>query len=201
LEETDVDMVLMDVQMPVMDGLEATAIIRSNPNWRHIPIIAMTAHAMEGDRERFLAAGMDDYVTKPIRPDALMEAIDRQLPTLAGQDNGGDDESPILDRATVLERLGGDEAMYHELLDFMLENLPASVSRILQALEQSDYTEAEMATHSLKGEAATLGAERLRAAAEYLESACRQNGDVKVDSLLEQLKHEVIALQSHVAKE
>jgi len=73
------DMILMDVQMPVMDGIAATAAIRANPSWAHIPIIAMTAHAMKGDRERLLQAGMDDYVSKPVRREALLAAIERQV--------------------------------------------------------------------------------------------------------------------------
>ena len=183
LNETDVDLIFMDVQMPIMDGLEATALIRANSSWRHIPIIAMTAHAMDGDRERFLAAGMDDYVTKPIRPDAILAAIDRQVKTeFAPVNQDAGNETPILDRETVLERLGGDEAMYNELLAFMVDNLPESISRILLALEKSDFAEAELAAHSLKGEAATLGAERLREVSSRLEDACRQSNSTEIES-------------------
>ena len=77
------DVIFMDVQMSVMDGLEATAAIRSNPAWAGIPIIAMTAHAMKGDREWLLAAGMDDYISKPVRGDALQSVIERQMQRLA----------------------------------------------------------------------------------------------------------------------
>ncbi|MGQ9502678.1 MAG: response regulator [Anaerolineae bacterium] len=73
------DIILMDVQMPGMDGIEATAAIRANPAWADIPIIAMTAHAMKGDRERLLEAGMDDYISKPVRREALLAALERQV--------------------------------------------------------------------------------------------------------------------------
>jgi CheY-like chemotaxis protein len=98
LESIPYDLVLMDVQMPVMDGIEATRQIRSPesavPN-HHIPIIAMTAHAMPGDRERFLGLGMNDYVSKPVSARALAEALARWLPA----------ENPVFDRAVLPERL------------------------------------------------------------------------------------------------
>ena len=75
----DFDLILMDVQMPILDGLEATRQIRKNPQWKHLPIVAMTAHAMSGDKENFLAAGMDRYVSKPISPGHLLEVIDEYL--------------------------------------------------------------------------------------------------------------------------
>ena len=73
------DLILMDVQMPVMDGLETTRLIRSDPRWRTLPIVAMTAHAMNGDKEKCLEAGMNDYVSKPVSPDHLLRVVDGYL--------------------------------------------------------------------------------------------------------------------------
>src|SRR5437879_13261288 len=107
----------MDVQMPEMDGLEATASIRARERatGRHLPIIAMTAHAMKGDRERCLEAGMDGYVSKPVRAADLLEEIDKQVrraqPTLR----------VVLDRAALLERLEGDAELLAEMVGALLE--------------------------------------------------------------------------------
>jgi len=84
LKEQEFDLVLMDVQMPEMDGFEATRIIRENPRWEHLPVVAMTAYAMKGDRERCLEAGMTDYISKPLRKDELLEVITRYIPQPSG---------------------------------------------------------------------------------------------------------------------
>jgi two-component system, sensor histidine kinase and response regulator len=202
LDHMTPDLIFMDVQMPEMDGLEATASIRTNPAWAHIPIIAMTAHAMEGDRERFLAAGMDDYVTKPIRPDRLLAAIERQMerrPVSSQTDAGADEALPILDRETVLERLGGDQAMYDDLLVFMLENLPATLSELRQALDAQNLRQASVLAHSLKGEAATLGADRLRHTAACLEEACQQDAHAEARATFTLLEQEIDLLRHYLA--
>jgi CheY-like chemotaxis protein len=94
LAQDTFDVVLMDVQMPGMDGIAATAAIRANPAWRDIPIIAMTAHAMKGDRERLLEAGMDDYISKPVRREALFAALERQAQRRAGRGANGATADP-----------------------------------------------------------------------------------------------------------
>ena len=141
------DLVLMDVQMPEMDGLEATRQIRDPQSavQRHdIPIIAMTAHAMQGDRERCLEAGMNDYVTKPVSPQALADALERWLPrddaaALAQPATGSRGSSPtavrasevpVFDRAGMLARLMDDEDLARVVADGFLADAPKQVEAL-----------------------------------------------------------------------
>src|SRR5262249_17994652 len=121
------DLVLMDVQMPEMDGFEATAAIREHERstGAHLPIVAMTAYAMKGDRERCLDAGMDGYAAKPIQPQELWETIRSIAPAAAGP--GRVAEEPLRDQhdwAPILARLGGDEALLRELAGLFLVECP-----------------------------------------------------------------------------
>jgi signal transduction histidine kinase/DNA-binding response OmpR family regulator len=202
LEQEDFDLVFMDVQMPHMDGFEATAAIRANPHWAHLPVIAMTAHAMKGDRERCLAAGMDDYVSKPIRADDLLAAIERQsqrkgdvkmYPT-----NGTGASSAILDRVAALERLGGDETMFDEFLGLLLEEAKSDVAQIAGAIEQGDASDVERLAHSLKGGAANLGADRVRDVAYRLETIGRGGNLSDARFVLGHLEQELNLLRDFV---
>jgi len=192
------DLVLMDVQMPEMDGLEATRQIRNPqsaiPN-RNIPIIAMTAHAMQGDKEKCLAAGMDDYVSKPVSPRALAEALEKWLP---GEDrsqesgvrrqNGGarrqepgvgiqhsEEDQRVLpaiwDRAAMLERLMDDEELAETIIEGFLADMPRQIEALRAYLEAGDAAGAERQAHTIKGASANVGGERLRALAFELEQA------------------------------
>ncbi|MFQ5578819.1 MAG: response regulator, partial [Anaerolineae bacterium] len=180
LAQETFDVALMDVQMPEMDGLEATAAIRANPRWAHLPVIAMTAHAMKGDRERFLAAGMDDYVSKPLRSQEVLAAIARQVqPAVNGNGNGGPapqpepELPPILNRKGVIEEFGGDEALFEELLELLISQARTQIPKMAQAIKAKDVRRLAHLVHSLKGSAGSIGAERLYDAAFDLEAASR----------------------------
>ncbi|MDH7488301.1 MAG: PAS domain S-box protein [Anaerolineae bacterium] len=160
------DIVLMDVEMPVMDGFAATAAIREREKetGRHIPIVAMTAHAMKGDRERCLEAGMDDYIPKPLQVEQLMEIIER----LAGGPKEEPQEAALqqvvgaevafrLDSA--LERVGGDEDLLREIAEMFLSESQTLLAQMRQAIAQSDAALLKRTGHTLKGLARNFGAD------------------------------------------
>jgi two-component system sensor histidine kinase/response regulator len=205
LAREDFDMVFMDVQMPVMDGFETTAAIRGNPAWAHLPIIAMTAHAMKGDRERCLEAGMNDYVSKPLRMDEVLAAIERQLepgedqkgrgPATSGDTSDASPTSAVLDRTGALSRLGGDEAMFNEFLLLLLDGAESDVAELAVAVEADDAVGVERLAHGLKGGAASLGADRVRDAAYRLEIMGRSGDLADARPALARLREELSLLR------
>jgi CheY-like chemotaxis protein/HPt (histidine-containing phosphotransfer) domain-containing protein len=169
LAQQSFDLVLMDIQMPEMDGLTATKKIREGElqSHSHMPIIAMTAHAMKGDRERCLEGGMDGYVSKPIVGKELEEAIasavksrsdtgDRvtnEIPKGNAPPNG----TPVWDAGQVLKRLGGDEKLFYEVVQIFLEETPKNLDGLRQAISRGDAETIEKTAHSPKGELGYLG--------------------------------------------
>ena len=177
----------MDVQMPELDGLEATKQIRnpqSDVQNHRIPIIAMTASAMQDDRDRCLNAGMNDYLSKPVSMSALAEAVERWLPKEettgnrsleAGQQprpaSGLKTPIPICDRAGLMARLMGDQDLARVAIDAFLDDLPKQIEALRGFLETGDVPAAARQAHTIKGASANIGGEALRAVALEMEMA------------------------------
>ena len=188
------DVVLMDVQMPEMDGLEATAAIRraEAQTGGHVPIIAMTAHAMKGDRDRFLAAGMDGYVAKPVRPHELYGAV---------EGGGPNAEAGLLAPADLpfewdaaLESVGGDEAMLRELAEMFFAECPKLMQQIREHIADEDGPELRRAAHTLKGSAHVFGGAAAAEAAHRLEEIGREEAFADAEEELALLEDEVARL-------
>jgi signal transduction histidine kinase/CheY-like chemotaxis protein/HPt (histidine-containing phosphotransfer) domain-containing protein len=165
LKREPFDLVLMDLQMPELDGLETTRLIRAaeQGTGRHIPIVALTAHAMKGDRERCVAAGMDRYLAKPIRPVELIHVLQDlhlgapQEQAVASSDAAKTTEAgsaigeKIVDREALLARVGHDLHLLKELVDLFLDEYPKLLSQIHAAIEGRDASPLRVAAHTLKG--------------------------------------------------
>ena len=188
------DVVLMDVQMPEMDGLEATAAIRQAEaqTGGHVPIIAMTAHAMKGDRDRFLAAGMDGYVAKPVRPHELYAAVEGGGPNAETGLPAPADLPFEWDAA--LESVGGDEAMLRELAEMFFTECPKLMQQIREHIASADGPELRRAAHTLKGSAHVFGAETAAEAAHRLEEIGREEAFADAEEALALLEDEVARL-------
>ena len=156
LEAGEFDLVLMDIQMPELNGLQAAEAIRlkEKQSGKHIPIIAMTAHAMKDDREMCLKAGMDDYISKPIRATELFEMIDRLsgVASYAGmvRPAPSPNDSPF-DEAAVLARVNGDSSIFAELVESFLGECPGLMAEVRESVDQGNATRLAAAAHALKG--------------------------------------------------
>jgi len=185
LETMPYALVLMDCQMPEMDGYEATRLIRdpaSKVRAHDIPVIAMTAYAMQGDRERCLAAGMDDYISKPVQPKELAEAIERwlgpaEVPLPAPAPAPAENPNSVFNPADLLHRLMGDEEMARNICRSYLQEAARRLIDLEDALARSDLPAATRHAHSLKGSSANLGAQTVRETAAQMEE-CLKTGDV-----------------------
>jgi len=203
------DLVLMDMQMPVLDGVSATRAIRALPGKRDLPIVAMTANAMLSDRERCRDAGMVDFIVKPIDPDALLRAVLRWIeptgtapsPLLQGQvgcvDIAADSDLNFggVDVAAGLRRVLGKHSLYLDLLHRYLADQGSLLSQLRAALAVGEMGKAELLAHSCKGMSATIGADTVAKAADALEQALRaKRPDEELQVSLEALSEPLVAL-------
>ncbi|WP_419785928.1 response regulator [Pseudodesulfovibrio sp.] len=202
LREQNYDLVLMDMQMPVMDGITATRIIR-DPNSGaldpDLPIIAVTAHALKGDRERFLEAGMNDYISKPINMKAFYATIARVMEGRSVPDEREAQEKQgnkhrtrkPFERETALEHLSGQTDLLARMDEIFLRDAPADLEELKKSLAARDYPEAKRLAHSIKGAARTIGAAGVGNSAEQLEFFCNQKDDSSSDNNLKTLELEM----------
>ena len=190
LETQEFDFVLMDVQMPDMDGFEATATLRQREQetGAHIPVIAMTAYAMKGDRERCLKAGMDDYVSKPIHAETLFDTIAAVLgqssPTEPRGKSVTESAESIVDWGAALEAVDGEESLLHTLVEAVLEESPQILDSIRRAVADQDAISLCTAAHTLKGSIRYFRADRAFDAAFRLERMGRDGHLAEAEEVL-----------------
>ncbi|MGD9730857.1 MAG: response regulator [Desulfamplus sp.] len=239
IETIPYNLILMDIQMPVMDGFEATRRIRSleaddaaehkqNKQNKTIPIIAMTAHAMQGDREKCIEAGMNDYVTKPIKPQALVDVFERWLPKveilseiqdLDKPENSGLSEIttenrqisailknnihtiPIFDKAGVIERLMGDEELAKMMYNIFLKDIPTQINMLKDYIDEEDIKKSERQAHTVKGACANIGAESMRFCAYKIEELIKVRAFATVKKLISELEREFESIKQELIKE
>ncbi|MCP5046268.1 MAG: response regulator [bacterium] len=224
LEAMPYDLVLMDCQMPELDGYQATGKIREKEKEKkmsggtqhshRIPIIAMTANVMTGDREKCLSAGMDDYIPKPVNPRVLSDALDKWLshsaPAGSGEPGGEEAEKApgptvepdgaIFDSAELLERLMGDPEMVKDVLEGFLEDMPQRFGSLKEALKNRDAPLARRHAHTVKGAALNVGAFRLQKIAAMMEDAAEEGDLDATTALLPQLDKQFDLLRLEIEK-
>jgi two-component system sensor histidine kinase/response regulator len=191
--------------MPEMDGIEATRAIRTQEQGtgRHVRIVAMTAHAMKGDRERCLDAGMDDYLSKPVQKEELIRVLDSAKaakstthlsPTVPGRDE------PIFDLALALDRVDGEREFLKEVVRLFLADAPARIEDIEEALVRQDAQKIAGVAHTLKGATGCLGGSRASASALQLESIAAKGDLSSAGGAVALLKQDLAELTSAISE-
>jgi PAS domain S-box-containing protein len=218
LETIPYDLVLMDVQMPEMDGLEATRHIRdprSSILNHQVPVVAMTAHAMQGDREECLEAGMNDYLSKPVSPQALSASLERWLPLegavsakhspgkandhLHGKMQGP--EVPVFDKKGLMARVMDDEDLARTVIRGFLEDMPRQIKLLKDCLKADDPAGVGRQAHSIKGASANIGGEALRTVAFSIERMARAGELEAIGSLVVELESQFDRLKEGIKKD
>ncbi|MFN0130668.1 MAG: response regulator [Verrucomicrobiales bacterium] len=217
LETIPYDLVLMDVQMPEMDGFEATRRIR-DPNSRvlnhEVPIIAMTAHALQGDREKCHEAGMDDYISKPVEIAALVAALKKWLPSKVNDRqelkgvtrntigiSAGSERIPVFDRATLMNQVMNDEELARAAIGVFLADMPREIRQLKDYAAAGDAHRVEQQAHKIKGGCGTVGGAVLCALAGAMEQAARTGDLAVISARLAELDTQFAALKEAMTNE
>lgn len=193
IREEHFNLVFMDIQMPEMDGYQATRIIRKTPGKEKLPIIAMTAHAMTGDRERCLEVGMNDHIAKPLDPSELRTVVGRWLDTVtltpasltqAEDAQGSSSVLPGIQQAQGLSRVRNKRELYRSLLVSFYQDHQGDRAKLQDALAEGHWQSARFIVHNLKGTAGNLGAVRLQDAAGRIEQALREQSALPAEPVM-----------------
>jgi TMAO reductase system sensor TorS len=205
------DIILMDIQMPEVDGWEATRLIRAQQTSGRIPIIAQTAHAFAEDRERCLEAGMDEYISKPIRTSELLKILGRFAPSprhgrvarVRTAQELMPAESPFAPQnafnlEALRNRLGGDDEVVREMVHLFFSHTPTLVTEVRSAVQSENWELLMRLLHTLKGGSATFGADRLADLARQMEQMAKESDKDGIHSLLSRLDAELSAVKQSV---
>ncbi|MGE3551018.1 MAG: response regulator, partial [Geobacter sp.] len=197
------DIVLMDVQMPEMDGLQAASAIRQleqATGRTHTPIVALTAYAAKEDQQRCLAAGMDDYLAKPVKPACLLSMLMRHCATGSAAPPPsaapklppaeGEELQPVYARDELVERLGGAEALIPRFIGLFRSGVQKNLEQLEQAIADHDSDAVRVQAHTIKGSCANIGALRMRETAAVLEDAARTGDISDAAAGLAKLRHQ-----------
>ncbi len=205
LKDGRFDLVLMDIQMPVMDGYEATAKIRNSSSdvFNHrIPVIAMTAHAFKSDQEKCLAAGMDDYISKPIDVNKLKELLQKWTglieDKLSVTYTSDEEQFPVFDEKSLFDRTMQDKAFMFDVIDIFLCDAPVMLDRLSVSLSSKDCGLSASEAHTLKGSLSNLGAMLMAKTAAEIEDALKKGDIDKAVSLLSQLRLQFEQLKTEI---
>ncbi len=216
LERYPYDLIFMDIQMPEMDGLEAARHIRDRQSIvldHKVPIIAMTAHAMHGDRERCLNAGMNDYLPKPITPNTVCEVLQHWAPKnrdrramksvikgfyskIPRSPEFENDNNVVFDRAGLLERVMDDEKLMREIIDGFIRDTPNQIDVLQTHIESNDLPRAQDEAHGIKGSSGIVGGEAMCRIAFEVEKACKTGNKEKAFTLLQDLRSQFDLLKN-----
>lgn len=211
-------LVLMDCQMPEMDGYDATRAVRrgdAGQENKSLPIIAITANAMQGDREKCSDAGMDDYIPKPINPSVLKSTLIKWIFKGELSEHLNDEhvlmhevpstDLPLWDEADALHRLGGNSALLRKIIDSFMNDAAKSLAGLAKALEENSSEDAQLHAHSLKGSAGNVGALKLQAIAKHLEQEAKNKNITKAQAGFKKCENALNAtlkiFEIHLAKE
>ncbi len=198
-ENNGYSLILMDVQMPIMDGIEATQQIReleAEHDRQPVPIIAMTAHAIKGDRERFLASGMDNYISKPINRAELEKILNDYYSDLSGRQT--QTFEPAFNHEDAMERFGNDLELLHDVIEIFIHEAPKLISNIKKALVARNLEQLSAYGHALKGSAANSGASRIRETAFKIEKTSSLADTDQITHLISQIEQQLYEFQNEV---
>ena len=195
LTYNEFDLIFMDIQMPIMDGFEATTKIRfsqKNKGNKRTPIVAMTAHAMQGDREKCILSGMDDYIQKPLNPQNLSEILERWAPTKQSHEikkgeSGVNDDTTLFNYKELLARLMDDDELLSDIVQGYIEDSLKQIHQIQHDFQSGNWLELRKQAHTLKGASANVCAEKIREISADLEQNAEANNESKIKERVAQI--------------